>query len=190
MGVPCGRTRRIRGHVRRHRNGAPIMSTATETANTATEKAAGDGEQQEQTFTQAEVDRIVKERAERIAKQRYPDYDELKAKAEGSKTLEERIGGLEAELATSKAEALRARVAAEFGISTKRGPKGEPSDADLFLTGVDEETLTRQANRLAEREADRKKHGNVAPKEGDTTTTGKNDSDMREFAKELFARAD
>ena len=48
--------------------------------------AAGGGEQPEgeaeRTFTQADVDRIIKDRAERIARQKYPDYDDLKAQAE------------------------------------------------------------------------------------------------------------
>ena len=60
----------------------------------------------------------------------------------------------------------------------------------LFLTGADEATLTAQAKRLADREADRKKRGNVAPKEGgsaDSASTG--DTGMREFTRSLFNRA-
>jgi hypothetical protein len=155
------------------------------------EKAAEVVEQkQEQTFTQADVDRIVRERADRLAKQMYPDYAELKTKADGAKTLEERLESLEQELSTTKAEALRSSIAARFGISTEKGKDGEPSDADLFLTGTDESTLTAQAQRLAARQADSKKQGNVAPKEGATTTTGKDDTELREFARGLFAQAD
>jgi hypothetical protein len=44
----------------------------------------------------------------------------------------------------ARAEALRLRVASKFGIGDE--------DADLFLTGSDEETLTKQAERLAARE--------------------------------------
>ncbi|MGK3957888.1 hypothetical protein ACLKOZ_17050 [Arthrobacter sp. R4] len=166
--------------------------SATETTSTEQSAAsegtqAADGEAQEgQTFTQADVDRIVKERAERIAKQRYPDYDDLKAKAGGAATLEQRIEEMEKRTLKAEAEALRAGVAAEFGISTKRGPKGEPSDADLFLTGADVDTLTAQAQRLAGRESDRKKQGNFAPKEGTTTITGEDDEDLRGFARKLF----
>ena len=139
-----------------------------------------------QTFTQADVNRIVKERAERMAKQLYPDYDDLKAKAGESQTLEQRIADMERESAAAKAEALRSRVAAEFGISTKKGPKGEPSDADLFLTGADESTLTAQAQRLAAREEDRKKQGNFAPREGTTPSTSGMSDDLRDFTKKLF----
>jgi hypothetical protein len=163
------------------------MSTetiSTEQQPEGTQPAGGDPEGQ--TFTQADVNRIVKERAERIAKQLYPDYDDLKAKAGESRTLEQRIAEMESRTQKAEAEALRARVAAEFGISTKKGPKGEPSDADLFLTGADVDTLTAQAERLAVREVDRKKQGNFAPKEGTNTTIGGDDEDLRGFARKLF----
>jgi hypothetical protein len=48
--------------------------------------------------------------------------------------------------ARATAEAIRLRVAAKHGISDE--------DADLFLTATDEESLTRQAERLAARNAD------------------------------------
>lgn len=146
--------------------------------------------QQEQSLTQADVERIVKDRLAQQAKNKFGDYDELKAKAGQSATLEERLGALEGELTSTKASAMRTSIAAEFGISTKKGAKGEASDAELFLTGSDESTLTAQAQRLVGREADRKKQGNVAPKEGATKTTGTDDTEMREFSRSLFGRAD
>jgi hypothetical protein len=165
------------------------MST-TETTTTEQQpqgtQPTGSETQEGQTFTQADVNRIVKERAERMAKQLYPDYDDLKAKAGESQTLEQRIADMEREAAAAKAEALRSRVAAEFGISTRKGPKGEPSDADLFLTGADESTLTAQAQRLAGRVEDRKKQGNFAPKEGQSPSTSGDSEDLREFTKKLF----
>lgn len=48
--------------------------------------------------------------------------------------------------AKATADALRLRVAAKHGISDE--------DADLFLTGSDEDTLTRQAERLSARNAE------------------------------------
>lgn len=45
-----------------------------------------------------------------------------------------------ARAATAEAEAMRWRIAARFGITDE--------DAELFLTGADEETLTRQAERF------------------------------------------
>lgn len=53
--------------------------------------------------------------------------------------------------ATARTEALRYRLAAAHGIDTKPGPNGEPSDADTFLTGADEASMTVQAERYAAR---------------------------------------
>jgi predicted RNA-binding Zn ribbon-like protein len=166
---------------------------STETTNTeqagTPEGVKPEGEQG-QTFTQADVERIVKERLAQQAKNKFGDYEDLKTKAGNALTLEQRIADMEAESAAAKADALRARIAAEFGVSTKKGPKGEPSDADLFLTGADESTLTVQAQRLAAREEDRKKQGNFAPKEGTTTNSGNDNSDFRGVVKQLFSTAD
>lgn len=167
------------------------MATAEEEAAAAEEaRIEAEKKLQDKTFTEADVERIVRERLQQQAKNKFGDYDELKKTADGAKTLEERLATLEGELTTTKTEALRSRIAADFGISTKPAKAGEPSDADLFLTGSDESTLTAQAQRLAGREADRKRNGNVAPKEGDTKSTGTTDTGMREFAQQLFGRAD
>lgn len=161
-------------------------TTTTTEPNTDGGTPEGTPKPQETTFSQADVERIVKERLAQQAKNKFGDYDDLKSKAGTALTLEQRVADMEAEANTAKAEALRSRVAAEFGVSTKKGPKGEPSDADLFLTGADESTLTAQAQRLAGREEDRKKQGNFAPKEGTTTTIGGETEDLRDFARKLF----
>ena len=119
---------------------------ATESASTTeTQEAAETEQQQEQTFTQADVDRIVRERVQR-------------ERQKAAKTAEERIAALEEQIAASQREALRRRVQAAHGISDE--------DADLFLTAADEDTLTAQAKRLADRESERKQHNNVVPREG------------------------
>jgi hypothetical protein len=153
--------------------------------------AAQDPQQQEpKTFTQAELDAIVRDRLKQQAKNQFGDYDELKAKAAGAQTLEERLGTLEAELSSTKIAALRTSIAAKFGVSTEKAPDGTPSDAELFLTGTDESTLTTQAQRLAGRQADSKKHGNVAPREGQTTLNVDPKASEREFVRDLFGRVD
>ena len=58
-----------------------------------------------------------------------------------------------------------------------------------FLTGTDEETLTKQALRLSERTADRKK-SHVVPGEGKTPSSNSGDEGMREFARGLFKRTE
>lgn len=93
----------------------------------------------------------------------------------------ERITALEKQLADSQRAALVARVQASHGISDE--------DAALFLTGSDEDALTAQAKRLAERADEQKKNGNRAPKEGGTTTTSDGKEDLRTFARNLFGAA-
>lgn len=137
---------------------------------------------EEQTFTQADVDRIVAERLKRereATKAKYADYDDLKAKAAGAQTAEERIAALEKEIQATQREAMRRRVQAAHGISDE--------DADLFLTGTDEDTLTAQAKRLADRESERKKQNNVSPREGNNPQSGSDDE--RDFVRNLFAAA-
>jgi hypothetical protein len=53
--------------------------------------------------------------------------------------------------ATARTEALRYRLAAAYGIDTKPGEDEAPSDADTFLTGADEASMTLQAQRYAAR---------------------------------------
>jgi len=166
------------------------MSNETTTGTEQQAAPAGTQETEQaaqgQSFSQADVERIVKERLAQQAKNKFGDYDDLKTKAGTALTLEQRIAEMETRAQAAEAESRRAAIAAEFGISTKKGPKGEPSDADLFLTGADESTLTAQAQRLAGREEDRKKQGNFAPKEGTSTTIGGETEDLRDFARKLF----
>ena len=157
--------------------------TDTTTTTDADATTDGDqGDQKPQTFTQADVEKIVRDRLAQQAKNRFGDYEDLKAKAEGAKTVEQKLADLEAKHAEAEARALRSDIATKHGISAE--------DRDLFLTGSDEATLTAQAKRLAERIADQKKNGNRAPKEGATTTSGNTDSDARTFARNLFGGAD
>lgn len=92
----------------------------------------------------------------------------------------ERAAAAERERQQSQAEALRWRIAAKHGISDE--------DAELFLTGIDADTLTKQAERLTERDAERKKNGNRAPNEGKTPSPPGTDP-VREFARSLFGAA-
>ena len=170
------------------------MTDATDAAD-ATETAGATGEQQqEQTLTQADVDKLIaKVRGEerRKASERFADYDELKTQAEGAKTLEQRLAEVEGKLTATQTDALRTRIAAKFGISSEKGADGEASDADLFLTGTDESTLTAQAQRLAARQSDSKKQGNVAPNEGGTKNIGKpEEQEARDFVGNLFGGSD
>lgn len=134
---------------------------------------------QEQTFTQADLDRILADRLKRereATKAKYADYDDLKAKAGEKATADERIATLEREVEATRREALRRRVQAAHGIADE--------DAELFLTGTDEDTLLAQAKRLAERESERKKNGNHVAREGNSSKPAPNDE--RQMVRELF----
>ena len=119
--------------------------------------------------SQDDLNKIISERVNR-ERAKFSDYKDLKAKADRLAAIEAanqteaekaaaRVAELEAEVASTRRDSMRLKIAAEHGIT-------EADDIDLFLTGTDEETLTRQATRLADREADRKKNGNHVPGEG------------------------
>lgn len=139
------------------------------------------------TFSQADVDRIVQDRLAQQAKNKFGDYETLKTKAGESATLEERVAEMESRASKAERNASRTRVAALFGLSNEKGADGGPSEAELLLTGADEESMTAQAKAIAGRSAKQKKQGNFAPKEG-TSSAGAGDGkeDLREFAKQLF----
>lgn len=143
----------------------------------------GDGGGKSQSFTQEDVDRIVADRLKRERDKitaQYADYDDLKAKAEGAKTAEDRIAELESKYQAAETARLRSDVAAAHGISAE--------DRDLFLTGTDKDTLTKQAERLAGKASERKKNSNLAPREG--TNPQPADDEMRDFTRKLFGRQD
>lgn len=130
-------------------------------------------------------DRVARERA------KFSDYTALKAKAAKADEYEKanqteaekaaaRVAELEAELSNTRRDSLRLKIASANGIT-------DADDIDLFLTGTDEETLTKQAKRLAERTADRKKNGNHVPREGNNPKPS--EDPMREFTRGVFARA-
>lgn len=154
------------------------MSDTTNTEAGAEAAAEGGEQKQEATLTQADVDRIVKDRIARV-EAKYADYPDLKAKAEGAKTVEQKLAELETKHAEAEARALRSNIATKHGISAE--------DRDLFLTGSDEASLEAQAKRLAERDADQKKGGNRAPREGRsvTTTISPKDAAKREWLQSL-----
>lgn len=92
-------------------------------------------EQQERTFTQAELDAIVKERLKR-EREKHSDYDELKAKAEKFDAAEE----------ASKSELQKAVERAEAAEKELNGLKAKQQRAELVTSvakeaGIDAELL-------------------------------------------------
>ena len=133
--------------------------------------------QSDQTFTQADVDRIVRERVQR-ERAKYADYDDLKAKAAGATTLEDRVAQIERQAKESEARALRAEVANAKGLT--------PSQAKR-LVGETREELEADADELLKDIGAQKKAGNHVPSEGKTTTKSSDDP-LRTFARGLFGK--
>lgn len=136
------------------------------------------GETPSGAFTQADVDRIVNDRLQR-ERAKYADYEDLKASAAKGRTAEERIADLEKRNAELAQGQLRARIQAQYQILAE--------DAELFLTGVDEETLTAQAKRLAARADAQKQNNNQVLSEGTNPST--KEDPARSWAKGVFTKA-
>ena len=141
--------------------------------------------------SQDALDKMITERVRR-ERAKYADYADLKTKASKLDEIEaankteadraaERLAALETELAATRTTALRARVQARHGIADE--------DAELFLTGSDEETLTRQAERLAARDTADRSRGNHVAHEGKTPDVTPGNEPLRKMARQLFGPA-
>lgn len=152
-------------------------ATATE-ADATTEQQ--ETEQQKPTETVEFWKQKAREQEKRAkdnagAAKRLAEIEEAQ-KSEADKAAE-RIRSLEGEVENAQRDALRFKVASQYGISD--------DDTELFLTGSDEDTLAKQAERLGQRSDERKKQGNHAPREGATTRQPGPDEE-REAVRELF----
>ena len=127
-----------------------------------------------QTFTQADLDRVVRERVQR-ERAKYADYDDLKKAAEGAKTLEDRVADIEREAKESEARALRAEVANLKGLT--------PSQAKR-LVGSTREELEADADDLLADIGEKRKSGNNVPREGKNPQPA--GDPMRALARSLF----
>ena len=145
----------------------------------AEQKPSEEQKSQEQTFTQADVDRIVRERVKR-EREKFADYDDLKTKAEGAKTLEQRVAEIERTARESEERALRAEIANAKGLT--------PSQAKR-LVGSTREELEADADELLADIGAQKKQGNHVPREGATPSEPKPD-EMRDFTRSLFGSGD
>lgn len=152
----------------------------------ATEPSATDATDQQQQASETKPTETVdfwKQKAreqERRAKENAAAATRLRELEDAQKSDAEkqadRVRQLEAERDNARRDVLRFKVASQYGIT------GE--DADLFLTASDEETLTKQAERLAGRAEAQAKRGNHVPREG--TTSSHVDTDEREAVRTLF----
>jgi len=108
------------------------------------------------TFTQADVDRIVADRLKR-ERERYADYDDLKARAGQATTLEERVAQIERTAREASERAMRAEVANAKGLTPTQAKR---------LVGSTREELEADADELLADIGASKRNGNHAPLEG------------------------
>lgn len=89
------------------------------------------------------AERVAREAAEKSAAELKAQLDQIEAaNLSELEKAQKQSKEFQEQAATAATEALRWRTAAKFGISDE--------DAETFLTGSDEATITRQAERLAE----------------------------------------
>lgn len=146
------------------------------------------------TYTQEEFDAALREavtaevektaakiRADERKKvsEKFADYDDLKAKAEGAKSLEDRVAEIERQAKESEDRATRAEVANAKGLTAAQAKR---------LVGTTREELEADADELLQDIGTQKKNGNHVPREGKNPKSGKTD-ELSEFTKGLFGRA-
>ena len=115
------------------------------------------------------------------AKENAPAVKRLAEIEEANKTeaqkAADRLAAAEKAASDAKAEAARYRIATEFSLSSE--------DAAALEHIPSEDGMRLVATRLAARDSDRKKQGNVVPNEGAATPTAGN-SDERQLLRNLF----
>lgn len=127
----------------------------------------GEAGSTEKTFTQAEVDKIVRERLNR-ERDKFKDYDDLKSRAADAdknksdmEKLLEKVSGLEKRATESDARALRAEVAQAKGLTPAQARR---------LQGSTKEELEADADELRESFKPASKDGDGG--DGKTSATG------------------
>ena len=161
-----------------------MTDTDTGTADPAAPQE-GEQETEPKTFDAEYVEKLRKENAKyRTEAKANAEAAQRLAQLEESQKTEaqiqaERIAELEKQIEGATVQAVRARMAAKYQIA--------PEDADLFLTGSDEETVEAQAKRWAERVSESKNNPPPVPKEG-AVTNAAGSEDQREFLRQLTGR--
>ena len=132
--------------------------------------------------TQEDLDRVVKERADRIARQQFPDYDDLKVKAGKVDTISKeyedklkekdtKVSEFETQLAKAKLETDKVKIVHEFKLD----------DLEEFVVGETVDEMRERAEKLSKGVGSGKLHLDKTPKPDD-----KKPSDSKKVAKKLF----
>lgn len=129
-------------------------------------------------FTQEHVDKVIKDRAERVARQQFGDYDDLKAKVgdyeEKLKSATEKATELEKQLGGAKLETEKVKIMTEFKL---------PDDMAEFVTGENADEMRTRAEKLA----NGVKSGKV-PIKKEEKPKGDTASDSKAIAGKLFGK--
>lgn len=161
----------------------PITPEATATAAEGTEQEATDDTKPTETVEfwkskAREQEKRAKDNAQ--AAKRLAEIEEAQ-KSDAQKAADA-LAKAEERIKVAESKALSLTIATEHKLGAE--------DAALLAALPDEDSMRAFAERLAGQVAEQKKQGNRVPKEGTTTTTSPNgDDDMREFARDLFERA-
>lgn len=142
---------------------------ATATEATDTQAAAGDRHTFTPITTQEDLDKVIGARLAR-EREKFADYDDLKAAASKLAEAEARLSQIDAQAALDK---IRNDVAQEVGV---------PAD---LLRGSTKDELAAHASALAEALKARPSVP-VIPTQGATPSVSDTDSARRAFAQELF----
>lgn len=123
-----------------------VVTEVTETVAEPVEPAEVDWKAEaEKAKAEADKWKAMSRETEKKASANKAAADELAQIRDSQKSAEQRqaeeLARFREEAATARTESLRWRIAATHGISAE--------DAELFLTGRDEDTMTAQATRLA-----------------------------------------
>lgn len=158
--------------------------------NTAGAGNGGEGSENK-TFTQDEVNAIVEGRLAR-ERQRYADYDDLKAKA-GKYDEIQNEGKTELQKATERADSLQAQLDKLTRENTVRQARAKVSEEMKvpveLLTGDDEETCKKQAEAIL-KFAKPKSYPGTQRNRSNNNNAGSTDDSMREFAQQIFRRGE
>ncbi len=155
-------------------------NTSTQDGNNNSGATSAAGDEFKPITSQDDLNRVIAERINR-ERAKFADYDELKAKAGQSTTLEQRVADIERQARESEQRAIRAEIANAKGLT--------PSQAKR-LVGASREELEADADELLKDIGVQKKQGNSAPREGGNPNPGNSKTDEREFVRGLFGRAD
>lgn len=161
----------------------------TDTTTDGTQSDTQAGSEGAQTFTQADVDAAVDKAAAKIraderrkVTERFADYDDLKAKADGAKTLEDRLADLEGKNVAAEQRALRAEVANAKNLTPGQAKRLQGSTLEELEADADDLLAE-----FAATQSERKKNGNRVSGEGTSIKQPPtDDEDEREFARNLF----